>query len=75
MKHSVNAAVCFYFSCDESASPKVQSLKSVDYNAGAATSQVAAHKLAVERCQALTYSRAGIEDKSRLHRAHVASPD
>jgi hypothetical protein len=34
----------------------------------------AAPKLALERRQALSYSRAGIEDKSRLHRVK-RSPD
>ena len=31
--------------------------------------------MALERRQALGYGRAGIEDKSRVHRAHVASPN
>jgi hypothetical protein len=53
-----------------------QSLKSVDYNACLRQPpEGTAPKLALERRQALNYSRAGMEDKSRLHQAHVASPN
>ena len=53
----------------------MQSLKSVDYNACLRQHpEGAAPKLALEVRQALNYSRAGIGDKSRLHRA-VASPE